>query len=128
MRGWLGEGPYPVESAPVDNQAEVDVYVSNQIYIFEDRCQKLGTIGDHILKLPLLRYRRGHGQYVRATSFYDGFTIQDRINIVKHGDILDNPASCIRLSSNWLLSSAYRYLYVLGHRLDFSMDRAADIS
>ena len=111
MRGWLGVGPYPIAKACVDNQAIVDVRVSDGIGEFEQLCQSLGEIGALFLRLPLVRYR--NHTFVRSNDKTDGLTILDRLNIVKQGDTGFNIASCIRITSNWFASTVHRYMTIL---------------
>jgi hypothetical protein len=41
MRGWLGEGPYPIESAPVDDQFLTNHNVTQALIAFEQACLDL---------------------------------------------------------------------------------------
>ncbi len=125
MRGWLGEGPYPIERAPVDNQAIVDLYVTQSLNSFESACASLENIGQQILELPVLKYRAGTFHPVRQVR---GQTIKERLDIVKTGDDHDNYDSCIRVSSNLLAMTSYRYMEILRMRLPFQLDRLSDIS
>lgn len=127
MRGWDGVGPYPIIRAPVDNQNVVDLNVTTAIREFEGFCSSLGEHATLITELPLLRYRGGLFQ---AISNEDGTvsTISERIEIVKHGDEHDNYDSCIRLSSNLLAVSSYKYMSLLGLEAPFIVDRLRDIS
>jgi hypothetical protein len=45
-----------------------------------------------------------------VTNLEQGFTIEDRISIVREGSGTDNIYSCLRMSSNLLVSSAWYYL------------------
>lgn len=125
LRGYLGSGPYPIRSAPVTNQAEVDIRVTDTLGIFEKSCRDLGNIGKSILNLPLLRYR---GAFQMSTDPHDGLTIGDRLQIIKHGDETDNISSCIRLSSNWLTASAYRYMQIIGMTPSFNINDLINVS
>ena len=111
MRGWLGTGPYPISHAPVDNQGEVDIRVSDAISSLEQYIQDAGKTGKMFLNLPLLRYR--HGVFSKATNQRDGLTLGQRLDIIKDGDDSDRVAACIRLTSNWFCSSIYRYMELM---------------
>ncbi len=125
MRGWLGEGEYPILRAPVDNQAIVDLNVTNAVIQFENACEELEEVGDIILDLPLLKYKAGEFHPITTEG---SRTIEERIEVVKTGDDSDNYDSCIRLSSNLLAVSSYRYMDILGIPVPFQVDRLRDIS
>jgi hypothetical protein len=126
MRGWTGQGPYPIRETPSINQNDVDVRVTQGISQFEDECHELGSMGRLIWELPLLQYRSGI--FMASTDGTQGLTLGDRINIVKQGDTVNNTNSCIRLSSNWFAASVYRYLQVLGVTPPFDIDHLRSIS
>jgi len=122
MRGWLGPGSeYPVIKAPVPpgRQMEIDLHVTSSIAEYEKLCRSLGKIGVQINSLPLVNYRDGH--YQASTRSSDGFSIGERLQIVKEGDTTDNISSCIRLSSNWICSSAHKYLIGIGQSPPFDI-------
>lgn len=126
MRGWKGgESDFPIREAPVDNQYEVDLFVTNSITDFETICEELGEIGENILSLPLLKYQ---GKFNPISSEDHGFTIRDRINIVKMGDDTGNIQSCIRLTSNILAATAYRYMVLIGLEAPFPIGELRYIS
>jgi len=126
MRGWKGEGhPFPIREAPVDDQLSVDLKVTESIQRFENLCSNLEEIGNLIMDLPLLRYQ---GEFNPSYSERDGYTVSDRIRIVKRGDETGNIASCIRLTSNWLAATAYRYLTLIGESPPFPVDELRYIS
>lgn len=121
MRGWKGVGNYPVSQAIV-TESEADIIavnVTDNLAKFMNQCNNLGSIGRQILALPLVLYR--DGQYQTSTDHSDGLTIGDRINIVRQGEETRNMASCIRLTSNWLCSSAHKYIMCLGFPAPFDI-------
>lgn len=121
MRGWRGSGSYPVSQAVVaESDADaIAVNVTEGLAKFINQCNTLGSVGRQILNLPLVLYR--DGQYQAATDHTDGLTILDRINIVQQGEETNNIASCIRLTSNWLCSSAHKYIMCLGFPSPFDI-------
>lgn len=122
MRGWLGPGnEYSVIKTMVssDREGEIAFNVTNSINSFEKSCRILGKIGTQLLSLPLVYYK--DGQYQTSTRACDGYSIGDRINIVKEGDRSSNISSCIRLSSNWICASAHKYLISLGQPPPFDI-------
>jgi hypothetical protein len=123
MRGWFGpEHPYPLADAPVHNQHEVDVKVTGAIAQFDKLCAE-GPFGQNILQLPLVLFQ--DGEYKVSRDEGKGRTIAERLAIVKAGTTTE---ACIRLSSNWLLSSAYRYLQAIGFQPNFRLEEMRLIS
>ncbi len=123
MRGWLGPpNPYPLAEAPVHNQPEVDVKVTGAIAQFEKLCAE-GPFGQNILQLPLVLFQ--DGEYKVSRDIGKGRTIDERLAIVKAGTAQE---ACIRLSSNWLLSCAYRYLQAIGFQPNFRLEEMRLIS
>lgn len=126
MRGWLGPGhDYPIREAPVDDQFAVNIRVTESLSNLEDTCVRLGEVGEEILKLPLLKYQ---GEFNPTRSATDGYTIGDRIDIVRQGDDTSNISSCIRLSSNLFAATAYRYLLLIKEPQPFPIEELRYIS
>lgn len=120
MRGWIGSGLYPVEQSTVADSElpAIAVRVTDGVNKFERECRALGNIGTQLLNLPLVLYK--DGVYNASTDEVDGLTIGDRIAIVKQGE--DGAINtCIRLSSNWLCSSAHKYITCLGFPAPFNI-------
>lgn len=128
MRGWSGSGDYPVIKAPVppEREPEVAINVTESIARYEAACRSLGKIGTQINNLPLVTYKDGEYQASNCSS--DGLTIGERVSIVKEGDQTGNVASCIRLSSNWICSSAHKYMLVIGLPTPFDIFHLRHIS
>nr|QBK91086.1 MAG: hypothetical protein LCPAC202_00600 [Pithovirus LCPAC202] len=122
MRGWTvvdtygRPAPYPIIHTPVDNQFQVEVRVTDAIGNFDRFCGKHEECSEVFLKYPLFKYRGG---YVRSNDIDDGFTIQDRINIVRFPD--DTITACIRLTSNWFGATHSKMSKIL------DMDQAFEI-
>lgn len=114
MRGWMGHGDYPVINSvvPMDKEPYVAINVTNSMAEYDSFCRSLGKLGTLINNLPLVLYK--DGQYHMSNCSREGYTIMDRINIVREGNSTGNIASCIRLSSNWLCSSAHKYMMAIG--------------
>jgi hypothetical protein len=133
-RGWLNdEAELPIKEAPVDKQGEVDIKVSEGIVDFENKCKDLdvededGIKSNMILDLPLVRYRL---EWQTSNSVNEGLTIGERLKILKTGEDDDENgySSCMRLTSNWLAGSAYRYLTVIGEEKPFEIEDLREIS
>lgn len=124
MRGWKGDGyPYPVDEAivPPDRIGEVDINVTHSIEKYNKSVRLLGKMGYDIDNLPLVLYNDGH--YQLSTRPSQGFTIRDRLTIVKEGENTDNIESCIRMSSNWICSTAHKYITALEGSPPFEVHR-----
>ena len=126
MRGWRGSGSYPVDDAPLQNHYEIEVKVTEAMNEFDSTCQRLGPIGEQILNLPLCEYR--NGKFSVSVSSNYGLTIGDRLDIIKNGYELEPFTSCIRITSNWLAASAYRYMEVLRLMVLFDITKLKKIS
>lgn len=126
MRGWNGTNSYPLQLCLVFNQIEVDVKVTQAIALFEETCLNLGATGQIILNLPLLKYF--NKTYIISNNDQEGTTIGARLAIVKGGEDIDASFSCIRLSSNWICSTAYRVMEILGMIPSFQIDKLRHIS
>ena len=126
MRGWKGEGAYPVEKADVKEE-DKEIVNNNSleaILLFERSLEEIGETGVLILELPLYKYM---GEFIVSTDNKEGLTLGQRLAIVKQGNMHEDMASCIRFSSNWLASSAYMYMLVLGLPLPFIVEKLRHI-
>jgi len=128
MRGWTGLGAYPIEDTRVDPEKYGDVYirVTASIMDLEVSIKELGDLGIIIKDLPLVRYL--DGEYIPSDSPQEGLTVGERLEIVKNGDDHSDTNSCIRLSSNWIATTAHRVMQILGMPLPFEIERLRDIS
>ena len=109
MRGWSGDGPYPVVKVPEKDYEKVEKLTLDAMVKFEYHCIENGEIGRLILNLPLLNYSVGK---FYPMSNEQGSTIGERLDIIKHGNKYHNDTPCIRTSSNFLVASSYRYLAI----------------
>ena len=127
MRGWDGvSSKLPLREAPINNQALVDVRVSENICEFEKKCDgsESGGTGFLVMSLPLMWYQSGN--YTPSPDSTSK-TIRDRINIVLYGDSYNDIRSCIRLSSNWLLFTSIYYLENLGADINIDLRQVQTI-
>lgn len=112
MRGWKGENDiYPLKDRPYDHN--VDVYTTQAFFPLIDEYKNV--IGRKILNLP--PYRFSFNTWKRSRDKKDGLTIHERLIKVKNNpDIY----ACIRMSSNWLIWSAYKYMVLFGYSEPFN--------
>lgn len=102
MRGWNGEREFPIKAAFDLGTKNIESRVNESldaIRLYEEnfpQCTK-------ILNLRLVKFQ--DGVYIPANQ-ENGFTIKGRLNIIKQNKSVN---ACIRMSSNWILSSVYFY-------------------
>jgi hypothetical protein len=125
MRGWDPETDkeFPIEKALVDDQTKVDINVSKYIVLYEE-ANKDSCI--NIDKLKLYRFR--DGKYEHSVSDYEGRTIGERLNIVKVGESTNMQSSCIRMTSNWIVATACRYMSSINIDFKFDIHKLREIS
>lgn len=125
MRGWLGIENFPLKTALVDNPSIVDLNVSIALQEFETSCKKLGKNSNLILDFPLMKYNKG---FQFSNDKEDGKTLGERIQIIKDGENTDNISSCIRLSSNYISTTAHKMYTTLGLKEPFEIQNLRSIS
>lgn len=81
-----------------------------------------------IIKLPLVIYYPKSGIFSTSESAYEGYTIQGRLKIVQEGETTRAISSCMRLSSNWFLSTVYYYQNVFDIQKSFDIIDLVHIS
>lgn len=122
MRNWSGQGEYPLKGhKPVDENTvftRVTESLAKLDHIFSEREyeREYVNLWKIFLDLPLILYNKISGEFYISTDKEEGLTILDRINIVK-GD--KNLNSCIRVTSNRFISSAYYYMRLLDIDIPF---------
>jgi hypothetical protein len=123
MRGWkVTQEKYPLtaEECMLDPSLtlERDLRVTEgfeELYHLPDKSL--------ILDLPLLQYVSG--KFFPSDSAEQGKTIGERLEIIRSGEDVH---ACVRLSSNYICASAYRYLDLISHKPDFDIKDLRPIS
>ncbi len=132
MRNWDGISDYPltVEATNFDTikQIIVDDNVTTSLITFEKSLEYLKEYDLHefILNLPLMQYQKEANIFVTSNDEAEGFTIKDRIRIVRGGES-EGLNSCIRLTSNKFAATAYFYMVLIGFRIPFSISEVSQI-
>lgn len=116
MRGWkVSSDHYPltadeciVEPAKLIQR---DLLVTECYTLLDEFKQNYPVIVGEIFDLPLLQYKENY--FLESDKSFHGFTIGQRLDIVRSGEDVDNIYSCIRLSSNYICASVYRYLTLI---------------
>jgi len=136
VTGITGNTSLPLASIdtviPPRKQDEVSDQVNGSIIDFEASLGKLSKYNATLIKsLTLVIYQISSDDKItfkESTDSDEGYTIWERISIVKKGETNTNSCSCIRLSSNWLCSSAYYYMLAIGMPPPFTIANLAKIS
>lgn len=124
MRGYLPEkhSRLPIETAMVDNQYDVDIEVSERNTLFENLLLKDKVFERIIYSLPLFRWNKT--VFIRKGD--DGYrNIGERLSDVRDGS---NISACIRSSSNWICATAYHYLTMFEHEMNYKIENLSYIS
>ena len=124
MRGWEGPGTsYPIQEAPhTKDEERIEIAVGNCIREY-NLCTN--NLVPSVNDLPLF-YHNGK-TFTMSTCDFEGKTIGERIDKVLLGERTSQMSTCIRLSSNWLVSSAYYYLQLTGNTPSFNIADPVDI-
>jgi hypothetical protein len=120
MRGWKGVGPYPTSANPLQPQHMMNTARRLKPMIEEYHKNEAAKM---VLDLPL--YKFSHGTWKKSTSQQDGLTIYERLIIVDKNETV---YACMRMSSNWLVSSAHKYFTVIGEPAPFNIRSLTHIS
>jgi hypothetical protein len=138
MRGWkVTSQSYPMnekETMLKENQlleVENNITVSIQ-NLFDDLENQSIDIKKLFETLPLFKYsineKTGEKSYIVTPDPDDGKSILERLMFVLKGDKHKNMKSCIRLSSNIILTSSYFYIRSLGLPEPFNINNLDYIS
>lgn len=123
MRGWDGESEYPLgEKSTLQVKIRYEMIEQNVTQSISDALDYLqdNLYEDEkeiLIKLPLMKYTKYHDEtydfktfsFVPSPDPEDGNTMIERLEIVAKGSTYKNMKSCIRVSSNIILSSVYFY-------------------
>jgi len=135
MRGWKGEHEsFPLSSESTifgpDEQVNVDHRVTQSLIELDelfDSINDLDGLGDYMKKLPLIVYDMYNHIFYESTDESEGISIDDRIYIIRGGED-STVQSCIRLSSNRFLATAYYYMKLIGMKTYFDISEMSHIS
>lgn len=109
--------------------------IDNTIIAFEEAKDILKTlpfeISSNIKMLQTLRFGKNEksneimGINFKGTRIYHNETLIECMNNIYKG--IDNPDSCIRTNSNWILYSSVWYMIIFGFSVPFQIDKIDDI-
>lgn len=127
MRGWDGKTKYPISSKdtvfPDSKYKDVEGRVLEELHKIIETENKLKT---GLLDLPMYRYDAISGRYEVCTKRSAGLTIKLRMNIVMN-ESMTNENACIRMTSKYFVSTAYRILSLMKRKPDFEISDVTDI-
>ena len=121
MRTWKGPGEeYPLGGCPIDDQDLIDENTERSIGYFNEKCERLKTRYD-MKSLPLFKYSRVDNKFNISADTFDGLSIGERLHILLQGENELRMSSCARMTSNWIVSTAYYYLDIINRRPNFNI-------
>lgn len=86
-----------------------------------------GWVRETFLQLPIVLYYAKEGKFSVSESSFEGYTIGGRMKIVCEGEGTPAMSSCMRLSSNWFLSTVCYYQLQFGFPVSFDVTRIVHI-
>lgn len=122
-RGWKGgKREYVVAEPPKEKQVNLISMAKKLMKSIKimDKIEEKLEDGSKVRNLPLFIH---NGQtFEKSTDMFEGLTIGERVDILKEGEGTTKMSSCVRMTSNWLISSSYYYLLHMGEQPQFSID------
>jgi hypothetical protein len=79
------------------------------------------------INLPLVIYYPREDKFSSSEASFEGHTIGGRLKIVHSGENTTAISSCLRLSSNWFLSTVYYYQSYFGFPIYFDITKITHI-
>jgi hypothetical protein len=84
-------------------------------------------VRESFLRLPIVLYYAKEGKFSMSETSFEGYTIGGRLKIVYEGEGTSAMSSCLRLSSNWFLSTVCYYQLQFGFPVSFDVTRIVHI-
>lgn len=112
MRGWDGESDYPLSESKCGNYAEryddIETIVLEKLRDINQSINGLSDTTKIIIKsLPLIKLSEKDKSYYRSTNYDEGLSFYERLMLISTNP--DSIYACLRLSSNYLASTAQYY-------------------
>jgi hypothetical protein len=114
MRGWSGEGHYPLRANKTSGKVSEKQILEKALVLKLEKCPEL--------KLPLFGYNSDLKSFYMST---ESLTIEDKLKMILNGG--GSESSCIRLGSNWFVATAWYYLQRYYQIQPFSIDELEPI-
>jgi hypothetical protein len=133
MRGWNGTGDYILsETESLNTGLEFEIVEENVNTKIQEIFNYNEEINLELLKyLPLMKYEtldNDEKTFIISPDPEDGDSINDRLKIVADGSTHKSMKSCMRLSSNIILSTAYYYMCSIGMNPGFDIKKLENIA
>ena len=84
-------------------------------------------VRDTFLNLPLVIYYPTENKFSTSETSFEGHTIGGRLRIIHAGENTSAMSSCLRLSSNWFLSTVYYYQSYFHYPIHFDITKIVHI-
>ena len=112
MRGWDGKSEYPLQESKCKNYAEryddIENVVLEKVRDINESINSLSDTTKIIIKsLPLIKISEKDKSYYRSTNYEEGLSFYERLMLISTNP--DSIYACLRLSSNYLASTAQYY-------------------
>lgn len=112
MRGWDGNSEYPLQESKCKNYAEryddIENVVLEKVRDINETINSLSDTTKIIIKsLPLIKLSEKDKSYYRSTNYEEGLSFYERLMLISTNP--DSIYACLRLSSNYLASTAQYY-------------------
>ena len=119
--------PWPLKERVVEDQSRVETTTERWYGAFYARLAELpADTKAFLLDLPVYAYRQGAFQ--ATTDPQRGRTIKEKLQVISSNASGENVWACIRISSNWVVATAFLYLHMIGERLPFDIRQLDYIS
>ena len=129
MRSWSGPPePYVLKFKKLDDQDVIDDRVYHSIETLQRQCDNL-VDKEVIFDLPLFLYDfKKNGQYKRSSNSKEGLTVGKRLAIMRRGNLNKMEVSCVRSTSNWILSTVAYFALKINIKIDLNIDEVEEFA
>lgn len=129
MRSLRDSEPLPEngEGGKLDSET-TQMNVSLAAISLNDKVERVEIwVRDVFLNLPLVIYYPRENKFSTSETSFEGHTISGRLSIVHSGENTSAISSCLRLSSNWFLSTVYYYQSFFDYPVYFDITKLTHI-
>lgn len=128
MRGWKVtiSDRYPLKAEHTTSKEDQYEQIENNVQvnlldILKDLEEDPSLSHDFKLIPLFINRETTNNHFERNTDPAQGLTLYERLQIIGTGSVQDSVYSCIRMSSNWIVATAYKYLILLHEPPDFDL-------
>lgn len=109
--------PFPLSETAVESGDTLDVRIHQWVTLLNDALDACTPSWRTIIARAHLHLYT-EGKYIPAHDSEQGITLEDRLRVMTR---TESVYACVRLSSNWMCSSAYYYLSQIGTDMPFAI-------